>query len=70
MCPIISISQFFLAPGVTLVPGVLEPSLREKCPNTEFSLVFILLYSVRIQEKTDQNTFHAVHPSLFHVNSM
>ena len=29
-------------------------SLREKCPNTEFFLVSIFLYSVRIQENTDQ----------------
>ena len=30
------------------------PTMREKCPNTEFSLVRIFLYSVRIQENTDQ----------------
>ena len=29
-------------------------SLREKCPNTEFFLVLTFLYSVRIQENTDQ----------------
>ena len=29
-------------------------SLREKCPNTEFFLVRIFLYSVRIKENTDQ----------------
>ena len=29
-------------------------SLREKCPNTEFFLVRFFLYSVRIQENTDQ----------------
>ena len=29
-------------------------TLREKCPNTEFFLVPIFLYSVRIQENTDQ----------------
>ena len=28
--------------------------LREKCPNTEFFLVRIFLYSVRIQENTDK----------------
>ena len=28
--------------------------LREKCPNTEFFLVLIFLYSVRTQENTDQ----------------
>ena len=28
--------------------------LREKCPNTELFLVRIFLYSVRIQENTDQ----------------
>ena len=27
---------------------------REKCPSTEFFLVPIFLYSVRIQENTDQ----------------
>ena len=31
-----------------------ELSLREKCPNTEFSLVFILLYSDWIQQNTNQ----------------
>ena len=30
-------------------------SMKEKCPNTEFFLVRFFLYSVRIQEKTDQN---------------
>ena len=39
--------------------------LRYTCPNTEFFLVRIFLYSVRIQEITDQKkfriwTFHAV----------
>ena len=29
-------------------------SLREKCPNSEFFLVLIFPYSVRIQENTDQ----------------
>ena len=29
-------------------------SLRERCPNTEFSLVFIFLYSVWIQQNMDQ----------------
>ena len=29
-------------------------SLREKCPNTEFFMVPIFLYLVRIQENTDQ----------------
>ena len=29
-------------------------SLREKCPNTELFLVLSALYSVRIQENTDQ----------------
>ena len=29
-------------------------TLREKCPNTLFSLVRIFLYSVQIQENTDQ----------------
>ena len=30
-------------------------TLREKCPNTELSLVRIFLQSVRIRENTDQN---------------
>ena len=30
-------------------------TLREKCPNTELSLVRIFLQSVRIRETTDQN---------------
>ena len=29
-------------------------SQREKCPNIEFFLILIFLYSVRIQENTDQ----------------
>ena len=29
-------------------------ALRKKCPNTELFLVRILLYSVRIQENTDE----------------
>ena len=34
-----------------------KDSLREKCPNTECFLVRIFLYSVRIQENTDQKKF-------------
>ena len=30
-------------------------TLREKCPNTEFFLVCIFLYSLRIQKTMDQN---------------
>ena len=38
-----------------LVPSTkLYITLREKCPNTEFFLVRIFLYSFRIQENTDQ----------------
>ena len=33
-------------------------SLREKSPNTDFFLVRIFLYSVRIQENTDQKKLH------------
>ena len=33
---------------------VFSMSLREKCPNTELFLVRIFMYSVRIQENTDQ----------------
>ena len=36
-------------------------TLREKCPNTEFFLVRIFLYSVRIQENTDQKNSVFVH---------
>ena len=32
----------------------MKSSLCEKCPNTEFFLARIFLYSVRIQENTDQ----------------
>ena len=40
-------SQFKTNPSVST-------SLCEKCPNTEFFLVHIFLYSVRIQENSDQ----------------
>ena len=33
---------------------VVDSTLREKCPNTELFLVRIFLYSVQIQENTDQ----------------
>ena len=32
-------------------------AMREKCPNTEFSLVHILSYSVRIKENRDRKNF-------------
>ena len=32
----------------------LKPSLHEKCPNAEFLLARIFLYSVRIQQNTKQ----------------
>ena len=35
-------------------PRFSKLALREKCPNTELFLVHIFLYSVRIQENTDQ----------------
>ena len=34
-------------------------SLREKCPNTEFFLVYIFPYLVRIRENMYLDTFHA-----------
>ena len=34
--------------------------LRETCPNTEVFLVRIFLYSVRIQENTEQKNLHKV----------
>ena len=43
--------------------------VREKCPNTEVSLVSIFLYSVQIQENADQkktlylNTFYMQYAS-------
>ena len=36
----------------------LGPSLREKCPNPEFFLARIFLYSDWIQENTDQEKLH------------
>ena len=33
-------------------------TLREKCPNTEFFVVCVFLYSVRIQENTDRKKLH------------
>ena len=44
---------------------MLRMTLHEKCPNMEIFLVRIFLYSVQIQENTDQkksylNIFHAV----------
>ena len=50
-------------------------SLREKCPNTKFFLVLIFLYSIRIQENTDQkknpdlDTFYPVILIKFQVNT-
>ena len=35
--------------------SIIANSLDEKCPNTELFLVHIFLYSVGIQENTDQN---------------
>ena len=44
--------------GTVCIKGLkvssMKRSLREKCPNTEFFLVRIFLYSVRIQENTHQ----------------
>ena len=42
-------------------------SLREKCPNTEFFLVRIFLYSVQIEENTDKKNSvlgHFLHSEL------
>ena len=33
---------------------ILTELLREKCPNTDFFLVRIFVYAVRVQENTDQ----------------
>ena len=38
--------------------SLISNSLREKCPNTEFYLVLIFLYSDWIQENTDQKKLH------------
>ena len=40
--------------GIGLNECKKDRSLREKCPNTEFFLVRIFLYSFRIQESMDQ----------------
>ena len=48
--------------------GKVKTTLREKCPNTEVFLVRISLYSVRMQENTDQkylDTFHVVQKCTF-----
>ena len=49
--------------------------LREKCPNTEYFLVRILLYSVRIQENMNQKklriwTLFTQCPFLFKIGAM
>ena len=36
-------------------------ALREKCPNTEFFLVRIFPYSVRVRENTEQKKLHIGH---------
>ena len=49
-----------------IVISLIHLTLREKCPNMEFDLVRIFLYSIRIQENTRTrktpylDTFHAV----------
>ena len=45
-------------PYSQLLKKSVKDSLREKCPNTKFFLVRIFLYSVRIQENTDQEKLH------------
>ena len=45
-------------------------TLREKCPNTEFFLVPIFLYSVRIQENTDQKKLRIWHFSRSQLNKL
>ena len=74
ICQIIQESNVnFFADDISMFLVVNEPvttseklnkdlALREKCPNTEFFLVYIFLYllrkspySVRIQENTDEN---------------
>ena len=60
-----------LATNLFKSKGFHNLTLREKCPNTDFFLVRIFLYSVRIQEKTDQketpylDSFHAVSETSF-----
>ena len=36
-------------------------ALREKCPSTEFFLVLIFPYSVRVRENTEQKKLHIGH---------
>ena len=46
--------NFKIALKVTANISKIQTTLREKCPNTELFLVRVCLYSVRIQENTDQ----------------
>ena len=41
-----------------IIMNFVNYALREKCPNTEFFLVRIFLYTVQIQENTDQEKLH------------
>ena len=43
---------YFMQPFIIM--NFVNYALREKCPNTEFFLVRIFLYSVQIQENTEQ----------------
>ena len=47
---------YFMQPFIVM--NFVNYALREKCPNTEFFLVRIFLYSVQIQENTDQEKLH------------
>ena len=56
----------FYSSKVKKYKNAFRGALREKCTNTEFFLVRTFLYSVQIQENTDQknfDTFHAVDES-------
>ena len=51
---LIQFSNFILISFTWWLGDNKDISLREKCPNTELFLVRIFLYSVRIQENTNQ----------------
>ena len=51
LCPLHKLFPFYL---LLVSKCLMYPTLREKCPNTEFFLVSIFLYLDWIQENTDQ----------------
>ena len=51
----------FYSSKVKKYKNAFRGALREKCTNTEFFLVRTFLYSVQIQENTDQKNFDTFH---------